>query len=96
MIIAIALVGAAAGFARGRRRLAIAARRLWRARLEARRAAHARAEFARLGPRELRDLGLDRSEFHSCELEAVGQIEVTRLRLWSPPPGDRGPDPYCY
>ena len=95
MIIATPLMAAAIGQAlHVRRHITIALRRVWRARLAARRAARQRAEFARLGPRELRDLGLDRSEFLSCELEAEGLIEITRLRLWCPPLGGRGP--CCY
>jgi uncharacterized protein YjiS (DUF1127 family) len=89
MIFTIALMGTARLALRGGRRIVATVRRL-------RHAARQRAEFARLGSRELRDLGFDRSEFRSCELEAQGHIEVTRLRLWSPPPGDRGPNPYYY
>lgn len=41
-----------------------------------------RVEFNRLSERDLRDMGLCRSEYASCVCEAEGRIAATRLRLW--------------
>ena len=41
-----------------------------------------RVEFNRLSERDLRDMGMCRSEYASCMCEAEGRIAATRLRLW--------------
>ena len=58
------------------------ARRVY-ARLRQRRKARATYDsLQQLGDRELRDLGLDRSELASIAAEVTGEAESTRVRAW--------------
>jgi uncharacterized protein YjiS (DUF1127 family) len=54
---------------------------LWRDIVGSWRYALARANEPRIDDATLRDLGMSRSEIASCEAEARGRVEATRLRV---------------